>query len=394
MTHATASLWIAAGLIGAGCGGGTRESKEQEEHEEHKGTHNNCKHDDEAGHGNEVALSAEAVKLADIRVAKAVRRALGGGVAIPAEVQFEPTSTAHVGPLVPGRFTKIAVAQGERVLEGQLLGVVASSDVSVARARLNQAQARLAAAETGLRRQQQLSSEGLGAQRLLVEAEALVGELRAEVSGLRQQLSVFGSGSSGELKLVSPIDGIVVELLATLGETASADQAAFVVTDPTRVWVRGNVPELELERIKLGMAVLVRLHAFPDAALEGDITYVAPALDEHTRSLPIRVTLDKPDPRLRSGLVADIELIGGTRDDRVLVVPTEAVATLDGQQVVFVPADEPNAFRPKPVLLGRRAGAFYEVLAGLVEGQAVVVSGSFTLKSALKSGELSEGHAH
>jgi len=299
-----------------------------------------------------------------------------------------------VGPLVPGRFTKIAVAQGERVLEGQLLGVVASSDVSVARARLNQAQARLAAAETGLRRQQQLSSEGLGAQRLLVEAEALVGELRAEVSGLRQQLSVFGSGSSGELKLVSPIDGIVVELLATLGETASADQAAFVVTDPTRVWVRGNVPELELERIKLGMAVLVRLHAFPDAALEGDITYVAPALDEHTRSLPIRVTLDKPDPRLRSGLVADIELIGGTRDDRVLVVPTEAVATLDGQQVVFVPADEPNAFRPKPVLLGRRAGAFYEVLAGLVEGQAVVVSGSFTLKSALKSGELSEGHAH
>ncbi|HKP63854.1 MAG TPA: efflux RND transporter periplasmic adaptor subunit [Polyangiales bacterium] len=357
------------------------------DHDEHR------EEGEHRAHAGEVKLSADAVKLAGIRVESVERRALGAGAAIPAEVQFEATSTAHVGPLVPGRFTQIAVAQGDKVRKNQLLGVVASSDVSVARARLDQAQSRLAAAEAGLRRQQQLTSEGIGAQRALVEAQAQVGEQRAEVNGLRQQLSVFGSGSSGDLKLVSPIEGIVVELLATLGETASADQAAFVVTDPTRVWVRGNVPELEIERVKMGMVVLVRLHAFPDAALSGSVTYIAPALEERTRSLPIRVTLDQPDPRLRSGLVADIELVGGARDERVLVVPTDALATLDGQQVVFVPADEPNTFKPQALLLGRRGGAYYEVLAGLKEGQPLVVSGAFTLKSALKSGELA-GHEH
>ena len=218
----------------------------------------------EGGHENEVHLSAEALERAGIRIAAAERRALTGGVAIPAEVQFEPSSTAHVGPLVPGRITRVSVALGDRVRRGQVLGVVASSDVSNARARLDQARARLTAAESTLRRQQQLSTEGIGAQRSLIDAEAQVGELRAEVEGIRRQLSVFGSGSAGELVLTAPIDGVVVAVHGTLGETATPDQPAFIVTDPTKVWVRGNVPELELARVQVGSGAVVRLHAFPD----------------------------------------------------------------------------------------------------------------------------------
>src|SRR5690606_17976922 len=143
----------------------------------------------EGEHENEVHISAEAIERAGIVVGKAERRALTGGVAIPAEVQFEPSSTAHVSPLVPGRITKVAVALGVRVSLGQLLGVVASTDVSAARSSLDQARARLAAAESTLKRQQKLSSEGIGAERSLIEAEAEVGELRAVVEGLRRQLS-------------------------------------------------------------------------------------------------------------------------------------------------------------------------------------------------------------
>lgn len=348
-------------------------------------------HDDKE-HEGEVRISAEAVERAGIKLSKVDRRALTGGVAIPAEVQFEPSSTAHVGPLVPGRITKVLVTLGEKVKQGQVLGVVASSDVSAARAKFDQARARLSAAELTYRRQQQLSSEGIGAQRSLIEAEAQVSELRAEVEGVRRQLSVFGSGSAGELALTAPIDGVVVQVHATLGETVTADQPAFIVTDASKVWVRGNVPELELPRVESGSAAIVRLHAFPDVAMPGTITYVAPALDERTRSLPVRVTLQMPDARLRGGLFGSIELVGGARDERVLVVPIDAVASLDGQNVVFVPGDEPNSFKPVPITLGRRAGGWFEVRAGLEEGATIASSGSFTLKSALKSSELAEGH--
>jgi cobalt-zinc-cadmium efflux system membrane fusion protein len=366
---------------------------EEREHGEGAAHSEEGGHHDE-GHANEVRISPEAAERAGIRVGRAEKRALTGGVAIPAEVQFEPSSTAHVAALVSGRITKVAVALGDRVRRGQLLGVVASSDVSTARARLDQARARLTAAESTLRRQQQLSTEGIGAQRSLVDAEAQVGELRAEVDGLRRQLSVFGSGSGGELALTSPIDGVVVDLHATLGEAAMPEQPAFIVTDPTKVWVRGNVPELEIARVQSGSAALVRLHAFPDLSMPGTITYVAPALDERTRSLPIRVSLQAPDARLRSGLFGSIELLGGAADERVVVVPADSVAQLDGQNVVFVPADEPNTFRPQPVALGRHAGGFFEVRSGLAEGASFASSGAFTLKSALRSGELSEGHEH
>jgi cobalt-zinc-cadmium efflux system membrane fusion protein len=340
-----------------------------------------------------VTLSPEALKRAGIRLAPAERRALTGGTSIPAEVQFEPSSTAHVGPLVPGRITKVSAALGEHVKRGQALGVVASSDVSAARSRLDQARARLSAAESTLRRQQQLSSEGIGAQRSLIDAEAQVTELRAEVEGVRRQLSVFGSGSAGELTLSAPIDGVVVAVHATLGETVTPEQPAFIVTDPTKVWVRGNVPELELSRVQAGSQVVVHLHAYPDVAMLGSVTYVAPALDERTRSLPIRVSLKNPDARLRSGLFGSIELLGAG-DERVVVVPADAVATLDGQTVVFVSAGPPGRFEARAVELGRRAGALFEVKSGLEEGTSLAVTGAFTLKSALRSGELAEAHSH
>ena len=125
--------------------------------------------------------------------------------------------------------------------------------------------------------------------------------------------------------------------------------------------------------------------------MQGTITYVAPAVDEQTRSLPIRITLSAPDPRLRSGLFGSVELVGGDADERVLVVPIESVATLDGETVVFVAGAEPNSFRPVAIVLGRRAGGFFEVHSGLTEGARLAVSGAFTLKSALRSSELSEG---
>lgn len=377
--------------------GGHKEEGHEEGHKEegHKEEgHKESEGEGEDEHGGEIRVSAEALERAGIRVAVIERRALIGGLAIPAEIQFEPSSTAHVSPLVPGRITRVAVALGDRVKRRQLLGIVASSDVSTARAQLGQARARLTAAEATLKRQQQLSTEGIGAQRDVIAAESLVAELKAEVEGVRRQLSVFGSGSAGELALTSPIDGVVVAVNGTLGETATPDEPAFIVTDPTKVWVRGNVPELELSRLVAGSAVVVRLHAFPELSMAGTISYIAPALDESTRALPIRVTLTAPDARLRSGLFGSIELLGGSADERVLVVPADAVATIEGQTVVFVPADEPNTFRPQPVALGRRAGGLFELVSGLKEGDSLAVSGAFTLKSAASTGELSEGHAH
>jgi len=373
----TACLWLLAAVC-AGCG--AREGDEPREPAAPKPMA-----------ADEVRLSDEALRRAGVRVEQVGEHALRSGTSVPAEVQLDPTSTAHVGPLSTGRIAKVAVQLGDAVRRGQLLGTVSSGDASTLRSRLAQLRTRLPPAEAALRRQEQLAREGIAAQRALLEAQSSALELRAEASGLEQQLQLLGSGQRGELSLTSPIDGVVVAVNGTLGETAGPDRPVFVVTDPSRVWVRGDVPELELSRLQLSAAALVRLHAYPELALRGTVTYIAPALDERTRSLPIRVSLETPDARLRSGMFGSIELASSAPGARTLAVPRTALTSLDGQDVVFVPGTAPGTFRPLPVSLGRSSGPLQEVRAGLSAGQPIVVSGVFTLKSVLRQSELGDG---
>ena len=368
-------------LIALGCGAGASGGHEEEEHHE-GGEHGE--------HEGEIQLSQAAIEASGIRLGTIERRALSGGAGLPAELSFDPLSTAHVSPLASGRFTRIEVALGDQVVEGQLLATVVSGSASEAGAQLAQVRARLSAAETSLARQRQLVDQGIGAQRALIEAEAAVAGLRAESQGLSRQLRVLGSGRGGQLRLEAPIAGVVTQVHATPGESASPDQPAFTIADPTAISVYVQVPELAISRVSEGLITLFRPHAFPELSLRGTVQYLAPDIDTATRSLSMRVTLDQLDPRLRSGMYGSVELIGDGQ--RSLAVPTSAVVTINGTATVFVPGDAEGEFRPTPVHIGRRAGPYYELLSGLEEGDSVVVAGAFTLKSAGATEQLAEHH--
>lgn len=376
MSARTITLFTIVALVGCG------------QPVEHGGEHD---HEESEEHAGEVHISPDAMATAGIRIGAAERRALSGGGGVPGEVRFDPLSTAHVSPLVSGRVERVDVQLGDRVERGAVLAVLSSADVSAARATLAAARARLRAAESALERQRSLVAEGIGARRGLVEAESEAREASAEVAGLQAQLSVLGSSGDG-VRLVAPIAGVVTQVHATPGETVSPEEEAFTIADPNAVSVYGEVPELAIARIHDGLRVVFRPHAFPDLSLPGTITYVAPAIDEATRSLPIRIALERTDPRLRSGMFGGVELAGD--GERSIAVPVDAVVTIEGVPTVFVPGDEAGVFRPVPVRLGSRAGAYYAIESGLEEGAALVVEGAFTLKSALQASELSEGHEH
>lgn len=362
----------------------------EEGHKEDHGDEGEPGHKDEPT--KEIALTAEAMAVSEIRVGKAERRTISGGGAFPAEIAFDPTGTAHVAPIGGGRFARVDVKLGDRVEAGQLLAALVSSDVADLEGQLAQTRARLVGAEADLRRNVQLVKEGVGAERGLVEARAAVGTLRAEAAGIKKRLAVFGPQVGGQVELKAPIAGTIAEIHAVIGESAATEEQAFTITDPSKIFVEAFVPELDIARVAVDAQVIVRTHAFPDLALSGRIASIAPSLDRATRSLSVRITLDAADARLRGHMFAMVELVGD--GGRPIVVPAEGVATLEGQDVVFVPGHEALTFIPKPVRIGRRASGYVEILAGLEEGAAVVIQGGFVLKSALSTGSLSEGHVH
>ncbi|MCB9656070.1 MAG: efflux RND transporter periplasmic adaptor subunit [Sandaracinaceae bacterium] len=382
------SLTLLSLLLLLGCDGFTSRGEPAES--EHEG-------EDEHGHADGesdervVHLSPAAITTNDIEVGAVEERALSGGAGLPAELSFDPLSVAHVSPLASGRFISVEVELGQRVTPGMLLAVVASETASEASSRLTEARAQLTAAETALARQRQLVGEGIGAHSALVDAEAVVAGLRARSTGLSRQLGVLGSGRSGQLRLVAPIEGVVIQLHATPGETSSTDEPAFTIANPDAISVYVQVPELAIGTVRLGQRALFRPHAFPDLALPGVVNYIAPTIDPDTRSLSMRVALDAMTPNLLSGMYGSLEIVGDQR--RSLAVPCNAVVTLGGATQAFVPGDAEGEFRPVAVRVGRRAGAYCELLEGLETGDPVVTRGAFTLKSALSQGELAE-HEH
>jgi HlyD family secretion protein len=96
------------------------------------------------------------------------------------------------------------------------------------------------------------------------------------------------------------------------------------------------------------MPVKVTLDAYPKISFGGRIDRIAPAvrLDEKVRVFDVEIRLEAQGRELRSGMTANIEVVGD-RKDKVLTVPVEAVFQRDGTEIVYVKKKiDPNAGEP------------------------------------------------
>lgn len=342
-------------------------------------------------HLTDAALAGSDIRLIDVR---------GGAIAVqldvPAEIQFNPDRVAHVSSLVSGQIQAVSAAVGDRVEAGQVLVELNSVELGQARAELSRARALLGVASQNRDRQERLRAEGISSERSLLEAELVYEEAEAEREAASSRLRVFGvSGGSGPaLSLDSPIGGLVFERHATRGENVSPDETLFVVADVSSVWITGRVYEQQVSRVVPGMAATLTLSAYPGRAWSGRVDFVGMALDEETRTLPIRVELENPDGVLRPGLFGTLRLVSDTAARSNALVPLGAVQDIDGSPVVFIEGEHSGEFAAVRVALGPQDGRQVEVTEGLSPGQRVVVEGAFALKSELLRGDLGDGCAH
>lgn len=419
-------LFVAAlSVVGASCAPATDESAGHDDdhaghddqgdheahadHDDHEGHEAHAGHDDHAGHeahddheGHEeeeegtVSLTPEAAERSGIRVSTATAGSLQSALTIPAEVQLNPDGVAHISPLVDGQLLRVDVALGDRVEPEQTLGELRSVELGQARADLSRATSMRDVARQTRDRQRQLREEGINSQRSLVEAELMYEQADAERDAARSRLQVFGlrGGSGPDMELQSPIAGIVLERHATRGENVSPEDTLFVVADLERVWIIGRVYEQQVSQVQAGMDAALNLTAYPERTWAGTVDYVGSALDEATRTLPIRVELDNVDGLLRPGLFGTLRLVSATAAQDAVLVPAVSVLTLNGGTVVFQPSETPGEYHAHPVTVGREDGTHAEIIAGLEAGDEIVVRGAFVLKSELMRSQLGHGHAH
>lgn len=371
------------------------------EGEEHDG------HSDEEGedaHGEEVVLLSD-TELEEFGVTLQIAQAgvIDESIELPGEIALNADRIAHVVPRVSGIVRKVHTTVGDQVTEGQLLAVLESRELADAKGLFLASIERQNLAQTNFQREENLWKTKVTSEMEYLDARQALAEARIVMSSAEQQLHALGfneadlqalaaspHASFTHYTITAPFSGTVIEKHITFGENVGADADVFTIADLSSVWLNVDVYQKDLVSIRKGLRVLVEMgHGM--RSVEGEIAWIAPQVDEGTRTATARVVLENSDGNLRPGLFVTVNVaISSTPAE--IVVPKSALQTFEGKNVVFVRTDK--GFEPKPVEIGRQNGDMAEVISGLAAGQTYVSTGAFTLKAQLSKGAFGDGHNH
>lgn len=348
-------------------------------------------HADEGEHEElptRVRLDPDVVKAAQIETAPVAREVLASTLDLPGELASDPDKTAKVSALVPGRIEAVHFKEGETVKKGALLILLQVPELGKVKATYTAISAKAAAARTNAGRLQALADKRLAANQEVLTASAEADALEAEARAAREQLAALGTGSQmsagSTLALRAPVGGLIVSRDAVVGQPVAAEQMLATIADLSEVWFLGSVFEKNLAQVRLGAPAEIQLNAYPDERFSGSVEYLSRQIDPVARTITARIRLTNRDDLLRLGLFGVARVATGEESKKagVLVVPRSAVTEIAQKPVVFVRQPDGD-FDLHEVVLGGSGLGKVEVVSGLREGEQVVKSGVFTLKSAV-----------
>lgn len=179
--------------------------------------------------------------------------------------------------------------------------------------------------------------------------------------------------------LSAPLAGVISELGIREGMTVMPGMTLFRINGTASIWAEAEVPESQAAWLHVGDKVTAQTPSVPGTRFEGQIQALLPALDPQLRTRKARVELANPEAQLVPGMLMQMEL-SATVQDRVLLLPTEAIIDTGSRTVVMV--DEgAGQYRPVAVTIGIESDGQTVITSGLQAGQRVVLSGQFLLDS-------------
>jgi membrane fusion protein, heavy metal efflux system len=336
----------------------------------------------ESGPNETVALTAEALRNAEIKTLEIQPRPLQEWIEATGVVEPDLNRVARIRALARGIVRRVLVRPGEQVQAGQVLFEYDNVEMGDLEYRTLLAQkgkleARLKLTEQAAERAQGLVAAQALAQKELelriaeqreaqAELEAHVAGMNAVASKLRRfgmredQLSIVSSQTSTLTSVKASQSGVILDFQIAPGEVLATDQEVMTIADLGRVWTVASVYERDLGRVKTGQTAAISFVSFPGKEFFGKITQVDQRLDAETRTAKIRVELDNPGQKLKLEMFGTVRL--PTQDPRVVpAIPDTALQQVDGKDSVFIQT-KPNEFQKSDVELGHKADGWVEVV--------------------------------
>lgn len=337
-----------------------------------------------------VEVSPQGLRLAGVQTAPAARERLIRTIRAVGTVTADETRIRHVHTKVPGWVETLQVNfTGQYVSKGQPILSIYSQEL------LATQEEYLRARETARR----FSASELPEVRKGGEELATAARRRLELFGVPEafidRLERTGQ-TERSVTLEAPVSGFVTMKGVFEGHQVDPSTELFTVADLSRVWVEADLYEYEVAVLRLGDRAKVTLPYDSATMLEGRIAFISPTIDPDTRALSVRLEFPNSGLKLKPGMFANVELEAEAVDG--IVVPDSALIDTGERQIVFVGRGD-GAFEPREVRVGARSEGKAQLLAGVAEGEQVVVRANFLLDSesrlrAAIGGTGSADHSH
>jgi len=176
--------------------------------------------------------------------------------------------------------------------------------------------------------------------------------------------------SSKDAIVTAPYDGVVAQRWVDVGDLASPGQPLVRLETQERFEVELVLPEAYLQAVWPQQRLRVLVPAMDNKVLTGTVTSVAPGADDRSRTVAVKLSLDR-DPDLRSGLFARVSVPLG--DSETIFVPASAVAQ-HGQISGIYLLNEAQQARFRLVRIGRRIADGVEIISGVKPGDRYVIN--------------------
>jgi len=182
------------------------------------------------------------------------------------------------------------------------------------------------------------------------------------------------------LTIYSPADGYVMDKMVFKGQNIMAGMELYRIADLSTVWIMADIYQYELPWVKVGQRAEIELSYLPGKQFEGTVTYIYPMLSMETKTAKVRVEVrNTPTLELKPEMFATVQIESPVALNAV-AVPEQAIIRSGDRNVVVV-ALGGGYFDPRDVKLGVSAAGYVQVLAGIKQGEKIVVSSQFLIDS-------------
>ncbi|MGG1948144.1 efflux RND transporter periplasmic adaptor subunit [Trinickia sp. NRRL B-1857] len=293
-------------------------------------------------------------------------------VSIEAVGELRAVRQVSVANEIPGRIREIGFESGQRANAGVAL---IQLDDSTEQANLVAAKASAVFAQQQWQRANELSAVGATSKELLQQRRAERDQAAAQVQKIETRIR--------KMRVRAPFSGELGLRKVDLGQYLNAGDAIVTLTDLGTLYVNFDVPQRQLERLRVGQRVTVKADALDGSPQLATIDAIEPQVSNDTRNATVQATLNNKSGVLRPGMYVSVAVALPPEPDALLVPATAVMTSASGNAAAVIRGLSANRMGKAeivPITTGRRIGDEIVVVDGLKSGDVVITEGQLRIR--------------